>query len=174
MQHSAIMQTRASRLCYGIRISACCAADAKNVSCMVPHLHARCAGNDLNENTTPLEASLKWTIGKRRLANGCDFLGGDVVKKQIEDGITKRRVGILSVGAPARAGAKLLLAENDKEVGEMTSGAFSPNLKKNVGMGYVDKPYDKVGTKLKVVVRGKQNAAEVAKMPFIPTTYYKG
>lgn len=56
----------------------------------------------------------------------------------------------------------------------MTSGAFSPNLKKNVGMGYVDKPYDKMGTELRVVVRGKANVASVAKMPFIPTTYYKG
>ena len=55
----------------------------------------------------------------------------------------------------------------------MTSGAFSPNLKKNVGMGYVNKPYDKVGTILKVVVRGKENEAIVSKMPFIPTTYHK-
>jgi len=55
----------------------------------------------------------------------------------------------------------------------MTSGAFSPNLKKNVGMGYVLKPHDKAGTQLKVVVRGKENEATVSKMPFIPTTYYK-
>lgn len=56
----------------------------------------------------------------------------------------------------------------------MTSGAVSPNLKKNVGMGYINKPYDKAGTELKVVVRGKSYEAKVAKMPFIPTTYYKG
>ena len=130
-------------------------------------------GNDLNEETTPLEASLKWTIGKRRQAD-CDFVGGEAVKAQMASGITKRRVGILSEGAPARAGAKVLLAEDGTEVGEMTSGAFSPNLKKNVGMGYINKPYDKVGTELKVVVRGKQNPAVVAKVPFIPTTYYKG
>jgi aminomethyltransferase len=60
------------------------------------------------------------------------------------------------------------------QVGTVTSGAFSPNLKKNVGMGYVNKPYDKVGTELKVIVRGKESNATVAKMPFIPTTYYKG
>lgn len=56
----------------------------------------------------------------------------------------------------------------------MTSGAVSPNLKKNVGMGYINKPYDKIGTELKVVVRGKSYEAQVARMPFIPTTYYKG
>lgn len=60
------------------------------------------------------------------------------------------------------------------QVGTTTSGAYSPNLKKNVGMGYVNKPYDKAGTELKVVVRGKANDAVVSKMPFVPTTYYKG
>jgi aminomethyltransferase len=47
-------------------------------------------------------------------------------------------------------------------------------LKKNIAMGYVKKGHDKVGTKLKLVVRGKQNDAEVVKMPFVPTHYYKG
>ena len=36
------------------------------------------------------------------------------------------------------------------EVGEITSGAFSPCLKKNIAMGYVEKPYAKSGTELKV------------------------
>lgn len=40
-------------------------------------------------------------------------------------------------------------------------------------MGYVKKPYDKSGTKLKVQVRGRDNEATVTKMPFVETTYYK-
>jgi hypothetical protein len=60
------------------------------------------------------------------------------------------------------------------QVGEVTSGAFSPCLKKNIAMGYVDKAYAKAGTPLKVVVRNKQNDATVTKMPFVPNTYYKG
>lgn len=59
-------------------------------------------------------------------------------------------------------------------MGEVTSGAFSPCLKKNIAMGYVDKSVAKAGTPLKVVVRGKQNDATVTKMPFVPNTYYKG
>lgn len=59
------------------------------------------------------------------------------------------------------------------QVGEVTSGAFSPVLKKNVAMGYIKKPYDKAGTKLKVEVRGRKNDAEVSKMPFVKTTYFK-
>lgn len=59
-------------------------------------------------------------------------------------------------------------------IGEVTSGAFSPCLKKNIAMGYVAKGQDKAGTKLKLVVRGKAYDAEVTKMPFVPTHYYKG
>lgn len=75
-------------------------------------------GNDLNETTTPIEASLKWTIGKRRQEK-FDFIGGEAVKNQIATGITKRRVGILSVGAPARAGAVVTLPDG-------TEVSFSP------------------------------------------------
>lgn len=127
----------------------------------------------MTEDTTPLEASLKWTIGKRR-REACDFIGGEAIKKQMQEGISRRRVGILSEGAPPRPGAELLLASDGTKVGTISSGAFSPNLNKNVGMAYVDKPHDKAGTKLKVVVRGKQSDAEVAKPPFVQPTYYKG
>jgi aminomethyltransferase len=109
-----------------------------------------------------------------RRQDACDFIGGEHIKKQMKEGIKRRRVGILSEGPPARAGAKILLAADSTEVGVMTSGAFSPNLKKNVGMGYVKKPYDKVGTKLKVIVRGNSRPAVIAKTPFIPTRYFKG
>jgi aminomethyltransferase len=128
-------------------------------------------GNDLNEDITPIEAGLKWTIGKSR-RDKCDFLGGEVIKKQMEEGVDSRRVGFISSGAPARQHSKIVTPDGE-EVGEITSGAFSPCLKKNIAMGYVKKPHDKAGTKLKVVVRGKQNDAEVTKMPFVKTTYYR-
>eukprot|EP00884_Botryococcus_braunii_P017173 jgi/Botrbrau1/4139/Bobra.0192s0012.2 len=129
-------------------------------------------GNDLDESKTPVEAGLTWTIGKRR-RDACDFLGGEIIKKQLADGVNIRRVGLLSTGAPARQHSEILNADG-KHVGEVTSGAFSPCLKKNIAMGYVDKSVAKAGTPLKVVVRGKQNEATVSKMPFVPNTYYKG
>ena len=60
-----------------------------------------------------------------------------------------------------------------RQVGEVTSGAFSPCLNQNIAMGYVQKGNQKSGTKLKVVVRGRSNDAEVSKMPFVQTTYYR-
>jgi aminomethyltransferase len=129
-------------------------------------------GNDLNEDITPVEAGLAWTVGKRR-REAFDFLGGDVIRKQLADGVSQRRVGLVCEGPPARQHSDVTDLDGNK-VGEVTSGAFSPCLKKNIAMGYVDKAFAKAGTPLKVVVRGKSSGATVTKMPFVPTTYFKG
>jgi len=128
-------------------------------------------GNDLTEDITPVEAGLTWTVGKRR-REAFDFLGGEIIKQQIADGVSQRRVGLVSSGAPARQHSAIVAADGTK-VGEVTSGAFSPCLKKNIAMGYVDKPFAKAGTELKVEVRGKQSDAVVTKMPFVPVHYHK-
>lgn len=129
-------------------------------------------GNDLDETTSPVKAGLTWTIGKRR-REAYNFIGGPAVKKQVEEGVSTRRVGFVTSGPPARQHSKLLDAEGN-EIGEITSGAFSPTLKQNIAMGYVPKALAKAGTELKVVVRGKEHKAVVTKMPFVPAKYYKG
>ena len=128
-------------------------------------------GSDLDGTITPVEAGLNWTIGKRRRAEG-GFLGSDVILKQLADGPTKRRIGLVSVGAPARSHVKIF-SEAGEEIGEVTSGGFSPCLKKNISMGYVKSGFHKSGTGVKVDVRGKMNDATITKMPFVPTKYYK-
>ena len=95
-----------------------------------------------------------------------------VIKDQLAKGVSKRRVGFISTGAPARQHSEILSKEG-KVIGEVTSGGFSPCLKKNIAMGYVEKGFDKAGTEVKLQVRGKTNDAVVTKMPFVPTTYYK-
>jgi len=84
---------------------------------------ARGAGNDLNEEITPVEAGLTWTIGKRR-REACDFLGGDVIKKQLADGVSVRRVGLVSGGAPARAHSEIQTPEGEKARAR-SSGLFT-------------------------------------------------
>lgn len=128
-------------------------------------------GNDLEQHITPIEAGLAWTISKRRRAEG-GFLGADVILQQIQDGPTKRRVGLIATGAPPR-GHSEILDSAEKSIGEVTSGGFSPCLKKNIAMGYVSSGNHKNGTKVKVSVRGKVNEAVVTKMPFVPSKYYK-
>lgn len=85
----------------------------------------------------------------------------------------KVRCGLLpQAGPPAREGAEISEAGKGA-VGTITSGTMSPVLRKNIAMGYVEKPFNKSGTELSVTTRGKSYPAVVAKMPFVPTKYFK-
>ncbi|KAH7049963.1 hypothetical protein BKA57DRAFT_461598 [Linnemannia elongata] len=127
-------------------------------------------GNDLDETTTPVEAGLTWTIGKRRRAEG-GFLGAEKIQEQLKNGVTRRRIGLVVQGAPAREGAPIYA--NGELVGKVTSGCPSPSTKKNVAMGYVKNGVHKSGTELEVEVRGRKQKAVVTKMPFVPAGYHK-
>ncbi|KZF26318.1 aminomethyltransferas-like protein [Xylona heveae TC161] len=135
-------------------------------------------GHDLDDTTTPVEAALAWTVGKDRRANG-GFYGDEVILNQIKplkdggSGVTRRRIGLVVEGAPAREGAVIIDAEGN-EVGKITSGCPSPTLKQNIAMGYIKNGLHKSGTEVQVVVRGKPRKAKVSKMPFVPTKYWKG
>lgn len=127
-------------------------------------------GNDMEQHITPVEAGLSWAIGKRRAEGG--FLGADVILKQLQEGPKIRRVGIFSQGPPPRSHSKIV-SNSGENIGEVTSGGFSPCLKKNIAMGYVKSGLHKAGTEFKVVVHGKSYDAVVTKMPFVLTKYYK-
>ncbi|CAH0474348.1 unnamed protein product [Peronospora belbahrii] len=129
-------------------------------------------GHDITAETTPVEAMLAWTIGKRRREEG-GFPGHAIIMDQIKNKTaTKKRVGFVVDGAAAREGAKLFDAD-DKVVGHVTSGTFSPSLKKAIGMAYVDKSSSKLGTELHVKARNKTQKAVISTMPFVPANYYK-
>ncbi|TYZ69239.1 hypothetical protein PybrP1_007428 [[Pythium] brassicae (nom. inval.)] len=129
-------------------------------------------GHDITAETTPVEAALAWTIGKRRREEG-GFPGHAVIMEQLtHKTFTHKRVGFVVEGAAAREGAQLLGADG-AVVGTVTSGTFSPTLKQAVGMAYVRKDAAKLGTQLVVQARGKQQQVTVAKMPFVPANYYK-
>ncbi|XP_061592594.1 aminomethyltransferase, mitochondrial [Cololabis saira] len=129
-------------------------------------------GNDIDETTTPVEASLLWTIGKRRRQTK-DFPGADIIIPQIKAKTARKRVGLVSTGPPVRQHTPIL-GPDGKVIGEVTSGCPSPCLKKNVAMGYVDAKFAKNGTAIHVEVRKKAVPATVSKMPFVPTNYYSG
>ncbi|MCJ1308174.1 hypothetical protein MMC25_001826 [Agyrium rufum] len=139
-------------------------------------------GHDLDDTTTPVEAGLGWIVSKeRRVAKG--FHGAERIceqlatKKQGGKGPGRRRVGLIVNGAPAREGAEIMAigAEEGEEkvVGRVTSGCPSPTLEKNIAMGYVESGWHSAGTKLTVKVRGKKREAEVVKMPFVASRYWK-
>uniref|UniRef100_A0A493TP94 Aminomethyltransferase, mitochondrial n=1 Tax=Anas platyrhynchos platyrhynchos TaxID=8840 RepID=A0A493TP94_ANAPP len=127
-------------------------------------------GNDIDETTTPAEAGLMWTLGKRRRA-AMDFPGAAIIMAQAKEKPKRRRVGLTSVGPPVRPHAVILDPEG-RPVGTVTSGCPSPSLGKNIAMGYVEAAHSRPGTALAVEVRKKQHPALVTKMPFVPTHYY--
>uniref|UniRef100_A0A8C1LMV7 Aminomethyltransferase n=2 Tax=Cyprinus carpio TaxID=7962 RepID=A0A8C1LMV7_CYPCA len=129
-------------------------------------------GNDIDETTTPVEASLVWTIGKRR-RQARDFPGADIIVPQIKTKTQRKRVGLISTGPPVRQHTPILSSDG-RVIGEVTSGCPSPCLKQNVAMGYVEAGFSKVGTSIQVEVRKKAVPAVVSKMPFVPTKYYMG
>jgi aminomethyltransferase len=128
-------------------------------------------GHELNENISPIDAVLGWTISKRRKEQG-GFIGYERVKRDLELGVKSKRSGIIVDGPPARDGVEIT-TKDGKVVGKITSGSPSPSLKKNICQAYIDVPHNKLETELQVTLRGKQYPVFVKKMPFVPNRYYK-
>ena len=130
-------------------------------------------GHDIDKTTTPVEAGLTWSIGKRRRADG-GFPGAEVIQRQIADGTTRKRVGILPDGkAPAREGTQITDADGGV-IGVVTSGGFGPTAGGPVAMGYVDSDYATKETPVNLVVRDKPRPGRIAAMPFVQNRYYRG
>lgn len=119
-------------------------------------------GNDLDENTTPLEAGLGW-ITKLQT----DFIGAEVLRKQKEAGISRRLSAfeMLDRGIPRKD--YTLLSTEAHPIGTVTSGSMAPALSKGIGMGYLEKEFAKTGTEILVQVRQKQLRARVIRPPFV-------
>ncbi len=129
-------------------------------------------GHDIDESTTPAEASLGWSIGRRRRAEG-GFPGAAVVLRQLAEGAARRRVGIRPNGrAPAREETPIADPAG-KDIGRVTSGGFGPTVGGPVAMGYVETDYAAPGTAVSLLVRGTARPARVAPLPFVPHNYYR-
>jgi aminomethyltransferase len=128
-------------------------------------------GNDIDETTSPVEAALTWTIGKRRRM-AWDFPGAERVREELADGPRRLRVGIRLEGRqPARAHTPVHLPGGAEPIGEVTSGGFGPSVNGPVAMGYVARGQAEDGTALELMVRGKPLPARVAPLPFSPHRY---
>jgi aminomethyltransferase len=130
-------------------------------------------GHDIDTATTPVEAGLAWTIGKRRRSDG-GFPGAEVIGRQLAAGPSRRRVGIVPEGrAPAREGTPIRDAAG-AALGAVTSGGYGPSFGGPIAMGYVAAHAAKPGTPVVLEVRGKELPARVAPLPFVPHRYAKG
>ena len=118
-------------------------------------------GNDLDDTTTPLEASLSWLV---KMKKG-KFVGRDALAKQKEQGLQRKLVGFTtSERAFPRHGYPVFV--NGKPSGEVRSGTMSPTLGIPIGTAYVPPEAATEGSPLEIEIRGKRVPATVQKMPF--------
>ncbi len=117
-------------------------------------------GNDIDETTTPIEAGLGWVV---HLAK--DFIGKDVVARQKQDKPARRLV-CLELGGRAIPRHGCAIYDGDQAVGQVTSGTFSPSLRKPIALGYVPLALSKVGSMVTIQIRDGRHQAVVVKPPF--------
>lgn len=121
-------------------------------------------GNDLDENTTPVEAGLSWSIAKDKTE---DYNGKAVITEQLKTGGNKKLIGLKMIDRGiARHGYEVFY--KDEKIGEVTSGGISPVRGDNIALAYV-KPLEelKVGSQIYVKIREKLYLAEIEKKPFV-------
>ena len=129
-------------------------------------------GHDLDETTSPIEADLTFALSKRRREEG-GFVGWHRIARELADGPVRKRVGLAVEGRqPIREGAIVVDAEGN-ETGKVTSGGFSPSLESPIAMAYVPTRSASEGSRIAIAQRGKDFAATVVPMPFVPHKYVR-
>ena len=120
-------------------------------------------GNDIDQTTTPLEAGLGWIVKPEK----GDFIGRDVLERQIAEGVERRLVGFEMVDRGiARHGYPVALGDGAEPVGVVTSGTHSPTLERAVGMTYLPVEAAEPGREFWVEIRGRTARARVVPLPF--------
>lgn len=128
-------------------------------------------GHDIDESTSPVEAALTWSIGRRRREEG-GFPGAVRILQEIAEGPARRRVGLAPESrAPAREGTRVFRPGTDEEIGVVTSGGFGPTVGAPVAMGYVRTDMAKKDTPVELEVRGRRLPARVTSPVFVPHRY---
>ena len=120
-------------------------------------------GNDIGEETTPIEAGAEWTVNFQK----GDFLGRHALYTQMQQGPARRLVAFeLVEKSVPRHGFRILNSASSQPIGEVTSGNLSPLLQKGIGLGYVPAAFAQPETAIAVEIRGKILPAVTVKPPF--------
>lgn len=119
-------------------------------------------GNDLSDETSPIAAGLGWIVKFNK-----EFIAKDILEKEKANGTKQKLIAFVleDKGIP-RSGFPIL-SSTGETIGKVNSGGISPVIEKGIGLGYVDTNFSKVGTEIRIDIRGRQLKASVAKLPFI-------
>jgi aminomethyltransferase len=119
-------------------------------------------GNDINDQTSPIEAGLGWIT---KFTDSKNFIDKALLLKQKEEGVEKRLKGFIMIdrGIP-RQHYEVVNAAGEL-IGEVTSGTMSPMMKVGIGMAYLNKGYWKADTEIFIRIRNKDLRAKIVNMP---------
>ncbi len=118
-------------------------------------------GHELDDATNPLEAGLGWTV---KLGKG-DFIGHDALARIKAEGLKRKLIGVEMIErGVCRSGYAIY--DGERQIGALTSGAPSPTLNKNIGLGYVETSQALPGKTVQIDIRGRRTAAQIVALPF--------
>lgn len=118
-------------------------------------------GNELDETTTPLEASLEWVV---KFSKG-SFLGRETLLRQSQEGVRRKLVGLEMI-EPGIARKHYPILKQGRLIGEVTSGTKSPTLGRSIALGYVGIEEASVENNVEVEIRGRRVRARITSLPF--------
>jgi len=119
-------------------------------------------GNDIDDNTSPLEAGLGWITKFSK-----DFINSTQLKAQKEVGVKKKLIGLKMAERGIPRPGYSIHDSGGHPIGKVTSGTISPMLNTGIGMGYVDTRHSAIGNEIYIDVRGRRLPAQIVKPPFV-------
>lgn len=125
-------------------------------------------GNDIDENTTPLEAALGFVVKFQKE----NFVGKEALLKQKNEGIKRKRVGIRIIEQGIPRPSYEIYSDKGENIGHITSGTFSPLLKCGVGMAYIQTSQAQEGNIINVKIRDKLAKGKIVPFPFYEVENY--
>jgi aminomethyltransferase len=119
-------------------------------------------GNDINDQTSPIEAGLGWIT---KFNSEKDFIDKAKLLKQKEEGVDKRLKGFVMIDRGIPRQHYEVVNEKGEIIGEVTSGTMSPMVKQGIGMAYLKNGYWKPGTEIFIRIRNKDLKAKIVNLP---------
>ncbi len=121
-------------------------------------------GQDIDESTSPIEARYWMAFDTDKQ----DCIGCSKIREKMREGVNKTRVGLkLSKKEKSIPRHGMYAKIEDTIIGEVTSGGYSPYLKRPIGMGYIKTTHSLMGMQIEIEIRGKNVKAKITDFPLI-------